>query len=184
MPDLSNLPAYLSIPFLLVFAVLLLVSRFLDVFDKWDTWSAKRAARKAADKKEIRTDVAEEVNETEIAPSSSKTPVVEEPGLPDLLSGKQVFGYAYVGAIAIPLIYSIVFFLFSPNEGLKQHHLYSIMTWMVYAAIAAFIIVYFRNKVSWLNQHILACLFAGYAVAGVVAIPVNMISTILAYSSF
>ena len=122
MPDLSNLPAYLSLPFLLVFAVLLLISRFLDVFEKWDAWSAKRAARKAADKNESSTEADQEVNETEIAPSPSAPPLVEVPRSSDILSAKQVFGYAYVGAIAIPLVLAGVYRACSVGVGRTALH--------------------------------------------------------------
>jgi hypothetical protein len=170
MPDLSAFPTYISIPFLIVFAILLLISRFLDVSEKWAQWSERRTAKK-------KTEPAKPTSPAKTTTSFSATPGA---GATPLATNRLLL-YAFLGGIAIPVAYALILYPAAPVSAIRYNHMVTLLSAMVYAAIASFITLYLRRRIEVIGVSKIAAMATGFIVTSILAMPLNIITTLMAY---
>ena len=162
MPDLTGIPSGVSAPLLIAFAILLLIERFIGVFDKYQHWVKNKTLSSEESPLEISGAV-------EPAAAGESTPV---------LSGKAIFGYSFIGAIFFPFVNLIALSIFIHSSVFIEGYAYNLLSSMVFAIISSSVIVfYISKKYEPIRKYVLVCMFSGLAVSAVIATPVNIATT-------
>lgn len=184
MPDLSQFPTYISIPLLVVFALLILVSRFLDLTEKWDNWVSRRQAKQHAQSQTSSGTSANKITTAAQHAVTESSPVSGPELNRHAFPLNRILIYAFFGGIAIPFTFFIFVYSFAPNPPIAQQHLPILLTTMVYAALAALLVKYLSNRYPIILHHRVTIMAAGLVVSSLIAIPFNIASMLYAYTKF
>ena len=168
MLDLSPLPPELIVPFTIVFALALFVSKIFDIFLKWRTINKNTEGSGDKIKSEAAIPRAEFEN-TNIASSAHRD-----------LTAKAIFLYAFIGAIALNILSILTQFIFidAPEylEGQLFHLVYSALFGLISAVICTFFI---RNKFPLIRQNPVVTVLMGLGVSKLLSMPIEIIFTIV-----
>jgi len=175
MPDLSQFPTYISIPLLVVFALLVLASRFLDLTEKWDNWITRRKARQNTAENSVSIEPSQPVTNKDKVHTSKTSIANHHYPLNTILS------YAFLGGIAIPSVYFVFLYFSTTHPALAQQQVTIILTAMVYAALASLLVNYLSHRYQIILYHRMTIMIAGFVVSSVLAMPFNIVMSMYAY---
>ena len=169
MPDLGGIPSGLSVPILVAFAILVLIERFIGVFEKYQNW----VKNKSGPGEKVTSD------------SGDRKEVSKVEGNDFILSGKAIFGYSFIGTIFYPLINLIGLSIFVRSSSFIEAHAYNLLSSMVFGLVSSLLIVfYMARKYDPIRKYILVCIFSGFAVSAVISLPVNIAGTSMSMNKY
>lgn len=170
MPDLSSLPPELIAPFAVVFALALFVSKLFDILEKWRALKSPTNIESNNDQKngDIITHVVE----------SEELDVVSETS--DGLSGKEIFLYSFIGAIAISVLSTLIQYIFIDAPEYLESQLSNLAYSAFFGFVSAVICTFFiKNKFPLISQNYVVTVLMGFGVSALLAMPVGLIMTII-----